>query len=431
VVNNNDKTMPLVEWYTQYTNPFPQLFHSTKKTVDSSMINPTGTQAVIPTLSFDLAAPTAASAGWTVKNVWAGDGEGSNDFALKLEDILNRTETFSILDSLLYRHIIAVLVVAWSVLLWRKLRSTGTRVSWRDGLAVAMVLTAVVWRVMAVAIGCTAAYAAWSTLADRPWSLTGGLPGFDAFVASLRPVRGDGDREEEEGSNSNDTKPLAVSLAPPAEPNPEVARLARIEANLGLPETKPEEECVVCWSSSSDEEEEEDPPLQLPCSHLVCKSCLIRLKDANRYLCPFCRLPLYTLTTTKAYLFQASVASSGAQLSLALLLAALQIAKYQYWGAAGCLLFKAYPAAAALVGSWEIRGKGEEGFFASTSESGLKVQLAFSVYLLWATYGGVDEVGWATFVDGKLVRAGKDEWRFAREVVCWAVPALARKVVSC
>ena len=404
--------MPLMEWFTKYSNPFSKLFHT--QTMDASTISPTSTQTV-PTLSFDLEAPTDPSAGWKVTNV-QGAGDGSNDFANKLQDLLRRTEAYSILNNLFYRHVVAVLVVAWSVVLWRKHRSADTMLSWRDGLAGAMFVASVFWKDMVIAIGLTAAYAAWSTLAERPWNATGKLPGFEAFIASLKPAG------EDNADESVNTDPIA-----PAEPDPEAARLARIEANLGLPEKKPSEECVVCWSSS----DEEETPLKLPCSHLVCEACLVRLKEANRFLCPFCRRPLYSLDNNKVYLFQACVAASGAQLALALVLAALRFARRQYWGVALCLFFKAYPAAAALMNSWGIRRQGEEGYFASTSETGLKVELAFSLWLLKSTYGSMDEVGWATFVDGKFVRARRDEWQDLRNFVCWAVPGVAGKVLDC
>lgn len=374
-------TMPSIEWFTKYTNPFTGLF-SHAKTMDasasasssSSTINPTESQQDVPTLSFDLQAPTGSSAGWTVKNVWGADGENSNDFARQLQDILNRTETYSILNTLFYRHIVAVLVVVWSVALWRKARSVGVRFGWRDALAVVVCLGSVLWRDMVLAIGVTAGYAAWAVLADRPWNGKGGLPGFEAFVASLKPA--EGGNEDAQGSEEQASKTETHAATPSTQPEPaaaaEAALLTRIEANLGLPEKKPLEDCVVCWSTSS-----EDPPLKLPCSHLVCSDCLTRLKEANRYTCPFCRTPLYTLATNKATLFQLVTFSSGAQLALALLLTTLRISRGRYWGAAESLIFKGYPAAATLWSQWRIRRQGEEGYFASTSEGACRCTWRF------------------------------------------------------
>lgn len=375
--------------------------------MDTIPSSPPGTQ--IPTLSYDLVAPTAPSAGWTVSHVWGGDG--TSTFAKQFQDILNRTEAFPILSRLFYRPVVAVLVVVWSAVLWRKARSRDTALSWRDAVAVVVFAASVLWREMVVAIGFTAAYAAWSTLADRSWSTTGKLPGFDAFIASLRPIG--------EDPESSEAKPVT-----PAEPGSEAARIAQVEANLGLPEKKPEEDCVVCWSS-------DDSPLQLPCSHLVCEGCLTRLKEANRFLCPFCRRPLFSLATNKVHLFQLSVVSTGAQLALALVLFALRIAKRRYWGAAECFFFKILPAVATIGSQWEIRSKGEEGYFASTSESTLGVQLAFSLYMLMTMNGSVQEVDWATFVDGKWARSRPDEWQNSREFVCWLAPELAGKMLSC
>ena len=117
--------------------------------------------------------------------------------------------------------------------------------------------------------------------------------------------------------------------------------------------------------------------------------------------------------------------------ALALLLTTLRISRGRYWGAAESLIFKGYPAAATLWSQWGIRRQGEEGYFASTSEGGLQVHLAFSGYLLYAAYGGMDQVGWATFVDGRLVRAKVDEGEFLRAVLCWAVPGWAGTMVRC
>lgn len=270
-----------------------------------------------------------------------------------------------------------------------------------------------------LAVGITAGYVAWAVLADRPWNGKGGLPGFEAFVEGLKPVE-----NEEEASGSEEAETDATAPAADPASSTEAALLTRIEAKLGLPEKKPQEDCVVCWAS-------DETPLKLPCSHLVCSDCLLRLKEANRYTCPFCRIPLYTLTTNKVALFQLVAASSGAQLALALILTALRIAKGRYWGAAESLIFKGWPAAASLGGQWSIRTQGEEGYFASTSEGSLQVQLAFSGYLLYAIYGGMDEVGWATFVDGRWVRAKVDEGEFLRMALCWAVPGWAGKVMRC
>ena len=96
-----------------------------------------------------------------------------------------------------------------------------------------------------------------------------------------------------------------------------------------------------------------------------------------------------------------------------------------------CLVFKGWPAAGALWQQWGIRTKGEEGYFASTSERFLGMQLGLSFYTLKGIYRGLDKVGWAIFVDGRFVRARVDEWWEVKEVVCWVVPGLAGKVVGC
>jgi len=310
------------------------------------------------------------------------------------------------------------------VVLWRKARAVGLIFGWADGLAVVACVASVIWRDMVIAIGVTAGYVAWAVLADRPWNGKGGLPDFETFVKGLKPAG----NEDTQGSATQEAETNAITPAAEPDAEAEAALLTKIEANLGLPEKKPHEDCVVCWSSSSSEDK---PPLCLPCSHLVCSDCLNRLKEANRCTCPFCRRPLYSLSTNEVALFQLVAACSGAQLALALILTALRVARGRYRGAAECLVFKAWPAAGALWHQWGIRTKGEEGYFASTSQRFLGMQLGLSVYLLKGIYWGLDQVGWATFVDGRFVRARVDEWWEVREVVCCVVPGLAGKVVSC
>jgi hypothetical protein len=165
---------------------------------------------VVPTLSFDLSTPSDASEGWKVESVWGGDP--SNPFAKHLEDILNRTTGYRILSQLAYRPVVAFLIIACSVVLWRKTRSA---VSWRDGVALLVLGGCLVTRLMVAAIGWTAAYAAWSTLADRPWNSTSALPGFEGFVRSLGPA--EGKKASSNGSEEPKAKNIAIA-ATTAEP---------------------------------------------------------------------------------------------------------------------------------------------------------------------------------------------------------------------
>jgi hypothetical protein len=375
------------------------------------------TSTAVPTLSFDLSTPTVASEGWKVENVWGGDP--SNPVSKRLQDILNRTTGFRILSQLAYRPLVAFLVVAFSVVLWRKSRSA---VSWRDGVALVVLIASLVSRNMIVAIGWTAAYAAWSTLADRPWNSTSALPEFEAFVKRLRPAGGSKASSNGSDMPEIDTIPVAATTTT-GEPGSEVTGLANSEVSLSLPkkeasEEEEQEDCVVCWSSDT-------PPLRLPCSHLVCLPCLKRLKEAHRFLCPFCRRPLYSLRNPNINLFQLSVAAVGAQLALALVCAALRIARRQYIGAAIEVLTKALPAFGMLRGLWNIRSQGEEGYFASTTASTLLGQLAGAVWLCYLTKNGILSVDFATFVDGRWARARKGDWEVYGELACRFVPGVA------
>lgn len=54
-------------------------------------------------------------------------------------------------------------------------------------------------------------------------------------------------------------------------------------------------ECIVCWS-------DDVVPLALPeYEHLVCRDCLMRLKEntLDYCLCPYCRRPLFSIQATE------------------------------------------------------------------------------------------------------------------------------------
>ena len=421
----------------------------------------------LPTYSIDFgnsSSESAASAfnisGWTVTSM--SGGNGTDAFAKHLQDILNRTVTRPILSDVIYHPIIAVIVLASTFALWRKIRSpTGTSaLSWRDALGLALIGSCVAGKWMLEAIALTAAYVAWSSLIDRSWNKTGKLPDFDAFLASLHPAAtptatsnaatesalltddnppttaSDSTTESSPTISSNPpssssetttTTSPPTSLSPPAAaPSPESATLSRFEAQLGLPERKPEEECVVCWTS-------DESPLRLPCSHQVCSDCLTRLRDASRYTCPYCSTALFEPPnkTNRNLLYQLAVASSGAHLAICLTEAALKVAHRRYFGAAFMLLFNLPSAFFALRSQSTIRARGEEEFFAEVTEGSLGVQLGMSLYLAYSGYGRIPLVDWAAFRDGEWRRFHHDEWAVARGFMCWLAPGMAERVVNC
>lgn len=380
----------------------------------------------------EVASPSdpSTSEGWTVTPVWStgGDSNASLAFAKGFQDILNRTESYPILSDVLYQPVVAVLVLAYTIVLWRKARApTGIQITWRDAIAILALAACVYWRRMVLAIGLTGAYVAWSLLADGMWdrmatTAGGKLPSFDFFLIGCHVVR-------HARSSKKASEPATAAVVAPAPPDSEAAALARLETALGLPEKKPEVECVVCWSS------EDEAPLPLPCSHLVCEPCLHRLRAASRNLCPYCRHPLYSLHNTKIYLFAALAAAAGAQLALILVHAALKITGRRYWGAAVTLVFYLTQAVLTLYGQWQVvtqGGPGMEGYFASTSVKSLMFKLVISLENTRNNVSGFDKVDWATFIDGQWHRVmDPDEWRDARELVCWVVPGLAEKVLRC
>lgn len=386
------------------------------------------------------------SSGWTVTTT----GNNTNDdFARYIQNILNSTVTRPILSDLLYQPIVAAIVLASTFALWRKLRSPSgiSALSWRDALGLALIGSCVAAKWMLEAVALTAAYVAWSSLADRQWNATSKLPDFDAFLASLprpaasptttseatvkTPPLDDGiapavtsDPTTADDSHSTTTSEAtpntstSTPLPPPAAPNPESAILSQFEAQLGIPERKPEEECVICWTS-------DDTPLRLPCSHLVCEGCLARLRDANRYTCPYCSTTLFKpqKNKNKHLLYQLAVASSGAHLAVVVIEAALKMVHRRYTRAVVMLFFNLPSALFAVQSRSRMRLQGEEEYFAEMTEGSLGVQLGMSVYLAWSSYGRVPERDWAAFRDGEWKRFAYDDWgvMMFERVVGWVV----------
>lgn len=361
--------------------------------------------------------PDNPDEGWIVTP--KGDDEASISYAKNLQDVLNRTRGYRILSEICFRPVVAVLVLVWTYVLWKKhARTAGPQLGWRDAVALVAVAACTFWRMMVPAIGLTTAYIAWSSLADMAWASNCDLPGFNTFVAGLQPA--DKNKTVKDATPDNNAGPTNSS------PEPSVVDCT--EANLNLPETEDNSDeypdCLVCWSSDA-------PPLQLPCTHHVCIDCLVRLKDASRYQCPFCRAPLYSLRNTKVYLFQLAVAMSGAQFALALVQCVLEIVRKKYWAAAIDFFFNAVTSAAALYGYSQVHELGEEGYFAGMSTSRLQWQLAASVYWVWSRVDGINKVDLATFVDGKWARPQAEEWTLLRQFVCWFAPKVAGYVANC
>jgi len=390
-------------------------------------------QTQIADLSLPSTSTTAATTtGWTVTKVW---GDGDDDMAKSLQDILNRMTSRSILSDVLYRPILAAIIAAVTFAIQRKIRYPidTAAVSWKDALGVALIGACVHQEWMLEAIVLTAAYVAWSFLADRPLNAGGKTPDFQTFLASLRPAT-DNDpttktsTEESPSATTNEattTTPTSTDVPPPTDQSPESATLSQFEAQLGLPEREPEKDCIVCWTS-------DETPLRLPCSHLVCSSCLYRLRDSSRYTCPYCSTALFNLKSNKkALLHQAAVAASAAHLAICLVEAALKIAQRQYFGALSMLSLNLPSALSALYIQSRIRVRGEEEFFSAVTEGSLTFQLVMSLYLAHARYGGVPDVDTAIFLDGKWERYRTDEFFAVRGMMCWLAPGLAARFVTC
>jgi hypothetical protein len=359
------------------------------------------------------------------------------EIAKQLQDILNSTVIRPILSDALYQPIVAAIILASSFALWSKIQSpTGvSALSWRDALGLALIGCCVSGKWMLEAVALTAAYVAWSSLAARSWNATGKLPGFEVFLASLLPaatptVIGDATSDPSpatsdspptttsdattESSPSTDASPPALTneatpTSSPTDPSPEPTTLsASEEAKPSLPDRNPEEECVVCWTT-------DENPLSLPCSHLVCEGCLTRLRDANKYTCPYCSTPLFKPhnNANKHLIYQLAVATSGAHRAIILIEAALGLAHGRFTRATLVLFFNLPLALFARTSQARIKLQGEEEYFAEVGETSLGTVLGLSLFLMYWSYGRVPPEDWAVFRDGEWIGLlPSDDWSY-------------------
>ncbi|MCJ1469702.1 hypothetical protein MMC07_008343 [Pseudocyphellaria aurata] len=76
-------------------------------------------------------------------------------------------------------------------------------------------------------------------------------------------------------------------------------------AGLPVVETAPEQTCPICLNrydstpSSSEDTLEKEPALELPCKHVVGRSCLRTWLQGGNKTCPFCRVDVYAATPTE------------------------------------------------------------------------------------------------------------------------------------
>lgn len=314
--------------------------------------------------------------------------------AAGIQAILNRTQTLQILGEVLYPHIVTGIVVVLTLAFLRRLRTAGLRFSAIDALAVPTLVGALWVRDMVLSIGTAAAYAVLMVLAERPWNLLGGLPGLEEFVSGLQPASETGGKGPAETSPPEETATLSPEEEQEREPN----------------------DCLICWST-------EDSPLRLPCAHVVCKACLLRLQNASGHKCPLCRLPLFRMNSAKSHLFQLYIATAAAVSALGFVLALLKAFKGKYYVAAIYAVVTGGMGALGVISQTKVMGTAE-GLMDLRTMTLAWFVVAYLVHL--KTVGGeIARVDHVVFLDGVVqrfwgVRGGEGVVQVLCEWVPWA-----------
>jgi hypothetical protein len=351
---------------------------------------------------------------WTITSVIA-DGKlpdiDSAGHTQWLERLPERMETFSVLNTLAFQHIIKALIVIWMVGLWcQSRRSLGAYRRDQSNMSLMLDIGVASAVYLFATIGalkcCIAVVAVWAAVLDQqlsyaamvlafglafhncmvagicisvahiswamfllmvPWEKTGsGLPTYAAFRASLRRV----DKANVQGR--------------------------AVEAE--------EKECIICQSF-------DEPPRRLPCweTHTVCDECLDRLHDSMHSRCPLCRLRLYTIEPAVPAMGGVSdfaLACFAASCAIGSIFFALACYKQRlFWVTVAASLLEYITGPIMLeVGQLLERPHTMDNFYPEIWLRGMLVRHAvpsvlcacWSVFWIW-------ELDQATFVEGELV----------------------------
>ena len=349
---------------------------------------------------------------WAVTSV-TGEPPNSLEFSQWLESLPSRIETVSLLNTMAFQHIMKVLVALWMVGLWCRLRKVSSRGrayggsiimarerflldaglvfalcclanngklkscvaviiywaimcgGWSDALTMLVVFSLACNNCIVTGICLSVAYTSWAVVRlIAPWkNQHSGLPSYEVFRASLRPVK----KSKKQGRAG-----------------------------------KEEEECIICWSS-------DELPLRLPCrrAHMICAECLDRLQDSDQNRCPLCRLQLYAMESAHGEMSEFLIACFAASCAIGTVFVALTCYKESCFWATLVVLLTASITLPTLWDVWQFLGVSHalddvdledwdvymimrHGFLAVGFTS-------WSVYRIWKS----DRV---TFVDGVLFR---------------------------
>lgn len=181
---------------------------------------------------------------------------------------------------------------------------------------------------------------------------------------------------------------------------------ARLQPSPLGPEVSEEDEdpsCLVCWSS-------DDTLLQLPCheDHRICRDCLPRLFDADKYRCPFCRKALFIhkSRTYRSCLWYIITAAKVLRSTLVPIALALQLYKGHYWAAAAKASSTAFSVALERYNSSRLNA---DGNLANIRLIFLLLELCATVHAAWRAVAAVQTWDQVTLWDGAVLK-GVEVW---------------------
>ena len=197
--------------------------------------------------------------------------------------------------------------------------------------------------------------------------------------------------------------------------------LARLRPSPSAPKAPAENEdhgCLVCWSF-------EHGLLELPChpGHHVCRSCLLRLYEADKYRCPlsFCRkmLFIYKSRRRRAVLRYLIVTSVTLSLAFRSIVLALQLYKGYYYAAAQLVFLTLFFVPVAWFSLFRLD---REWILAKYHIAVLWVMLGLTVYNVWSTAVAVQTWDQVTLWDGAVLE-GVEVWDTHEVVRTWYAAA--------
>jgi hypothetical protein len=217
------------------------------------------------------------------------------EYAQWFEKLPERIETVSILNTVIFPHLVKVLVVLWVLGMWRCLRGRHPARDWSTAMERFMLDA---WFALTVFLlarnewlkSRVFAVAYWAALCGGWWDAFKMLFAF-ALAFKGRMISGIGLSITYVVWTALREIPERISIFELPdwwEFRKNLERAAR--ARWGRYARGPEDDCQVCGLINR-------RPCELPCnrSHLICMDCVTRLRAEDKNYCPTCRRPLYRM----------------------------------------------------------------------------------------------------------------------------------------